>query len=109
VREPNNPKPDCIDNPTILVEVTSPKTKDYDYGTKREMYFSLPSLQHYLLVSQTERLVGHYRRSGDGWMYVDRGADGVIVLDDVQVQVEKIYAGILVSKPQATGAAGESG
>lgn len=89
--EENHPKPDCIDNPTLLVEVTSPKTKDYDYGTKREMYFTLPSLRCYLLVSQTETKVGVYERRGEGWLYVDRGPDETIILDEREIRVVHIY------------------
>jgi Uma2 family endonuclease len=89
------PKPDCIDNPTVLVEVTSPSTKDYDYGTKREHYFSLSSLRHYFLVSQTERAVGHYERSGTGWIYMDHRSDASILLGDIETPVSEIYAGIL--------------
>ena len=92
----NYPKPDCVDNPTVIVEITSPKTKDYDHGTKRECYFTLPSLQHYLLISQTERLVGHYERSGIGWIYVDRRADAIVVLGGVEIPVADIYEGIFL-------------
>jgi len=91
----NYPKPDCIDNPTIIVEVTSPSTKDYDYGTKREHYFSLPSVQHYLLVSQTDKTVGHYERSGAGWTYIDRQSDATFLLGNVEIAVGDIYAGVL--------------
>jgi Uma2 family endonuclease len=91
----NSPKRDCIDNPTVVIEVTSPSTKDYDYGTKREHYFSLDSVQHYLLVSQTEKVVGHYERSGAGWIYIDRRSDANIFLGEVQIPVCEIYAGIL--------------
>lgn len=91
----NSPKPDCIDNPTVLVEITSPSTKDYDHGTKREHYFSLGSLRHYLLVSQTERKIGHYERSGAAWIYVDRLSDSVIFLSEIEVPVDGIYSGIL--------------
>jgi Uma2 family endonuclease len=91
----NYPKRDCIDNPTVVVEITSPSTKDYDYGTKREQYFTLPSLQHYLLVSQTEKTVGHYERSGAGWIYLDHHAEATFNLGNVEICVGDIYAGIL--------------
>ncbi len=77
---PNYPKPNCIDNPSVLVEVTSPSTKDYDYGTKQEHYFSLPSVQHYLLVSQSELKISHYQRSGEAWIYVNKYAGEIIFL-----------------------------
>lgn len=90
-------KPNCLDNPTVLVEITSPTTRDYDYGTKREYYFSLPSLEHYLLISQTDALVGHFAKSGDGWIYVDRGANQSISFSgQFEIQVSEIYAGILL-------------
>ena len=92
---PNYPRPNCIDNPTIVVEVTSPSTKDYDFGTKRENYFTLSSVQHYLLVSQSDVMVGHYRRSGDGWIYVDRFADGILCLGEWEIRVNNIYQGIV--------------
>lgn len=96
--EAHMPQPGCLENPTLLVEVTSPSTKDYDFGTKREMYFSLPSVHHYLLVSQTEQLVSHYQRSGEAWLYVDRGRDAIISLAldlGIKIPVAQIYAGIL--------------
>ncbi|MDX2051745.1 MAG: Uma2 family endonuclease [Polyangiaceae bacterium] len=56
-------------NPTLLVEVLSPGTEDYDRGEKREHYFTIPSLREYLLVSQTERKMELYRRTGDAWSH----------------------------------------
>ena len=92
---PRYATPNCLDNPTILVEVTSPSTKDYDFGTKREYYFNLPSLQHYLLVSQLEVSVGQYQRSGEGWLYHDRYSDGILSLGEVELKVNDIYQGIV--------------
>lgn len=96
----NSPRPDCIDNPTIVVEVTSPSTKDYDFGTKREYYFSLSSLRHYLLISQTELQVSLFKRNdlergAWTWTYLDRGVDASFSIEDVEVRVAEIYRGIL--------------
>ncbi|MDO7849875.1 Uma2 family endonuclease [Hymenobacter sp. M29] len=38
--------------PVLLVEILSPSTSEYDRGRKFNQYKQLPSLQHYLLVSQ---------------------------------------------------------
>lgn len=54
---------------TGLVEVLSPGTEDNDRGEKREHYFTIPSLREYLLVSQTERKMELYRRTGDVWSH----------------------------------------
>ena len=48
--------------PTIVVEVLSPSTAARDYGEKVDGYFSLPSVQHYLILSPEQRKVVHCRR-----------------------------------------------
>jgi Uma2 family endonuclease len=45
---------DTLLNPTIIFEVLSPATEDYDRGTKFKLYRSIPSLQNFVLVSSTE-------------------------------------------------------
>lgn len=52
-------------NPTLVVEVLSPSTQDYDRGEKFLHYQSLLSLTDYLLVSQDVMRVEHYVRQGD--------------------------------------------
>ena len=42
----------ALENPTLLVEVLSPSTADYDRGTKFEEYKSISSFAEYLLISQ---------------------------------------------------------
>jgi len=44
-------------NPTLIVEVLSPSTADYDRGGKFNSYTTIPSFSEYLLVSQDEGLV----------------------------------------------------
>jgi len=56
---------DTLLNPTVLIEVLSPSTADYDRGGKFERYRTLPSLQAYLLVAQERCHVVHYRRQSD--------------------------------------------
>jgi Uma2 family endonuclease len=41
-----------VKNPSLLVEVLSKTTADYDRTFKWQRYRKIPSLQHYLLVSQ---------------------------------------------------------
>ena len=53
-------------DPVIVVEVLSPSTEAYDRGAKLEGYFSLPSVQHYLIIDADRRkLVHHKRGAGD--------------------------------------------
>lgn len=57
--------------PSLIVEVLSKSTSDYDRGFKWHQYKKMPSLQHYLLVSQYEMLVELYSRNdtSDIWTY----------------------------------------
>jgi Uma2 family endonuclease len=52
-------------NPVAIIEVLSDSTEAYDRGEKFAHYRRIPSLQDYLLVSQDERLIEHYRRNDD--------------------------------------------
>ena len=53
-------------DPVIVVEVLSPSTEAYDRGAKLEGYFSLRSVQHYLIVDADRRKIVHHKRgAGD--------------------------------------------
>lgn len=59
---------DTLLNPTIIVEVLSKTTEDYDRGTKFMLYRSIPSLQNYMLVSSLEYSIEIYTRNGEQWI-----------------------------------------
>lgn len=50
-------------DPTLVVEVLSPSTQEYDRGDKRLAYQSLATLQEYVLVAQDTPAVEIHRRS----------------------------------------------
>ncbi|HEY0837658.1 MAG TPA: Uma2 family endonuclease [Azospirillum sp.] len=78
---PVDPAGDRIEDPVVIVEVLSRTTADYDRGGKWVGYQSIPSLQHYLLVSQDEPRVDVFTRDGDGWrLHVFTGLDTSIPL-----------------------------
>lgn len=56
---------DVLANPTILVEVLSASTEQYDRGLKWESYQRIASLADFVLVSQTEPRIEHYQRATD--------------------------------------------
>jgi Uma2 family endonuclease len=83
-----------IAEPVIIVEVMSPSSEADDAGRKWFSYRKIPSLKHYLVLSQDERVVQVHSRSGDLWRerFVSSGA---IDLGDapVRLEVDAIYAG----------------
>src|SRR5690606_9622969 len=59
--------PHALTNPSVLVEVTSRSTEDYDRGDKLSHYKQLPSLQAVLFVSHHTPRVTLVQRSATDW------------------------------------------
>lgn len=62
---------DTLLNPTLIVEVLSESTEDYDRGTKFAHYRTIPSLSEYVLIAQKEVHVEHFVRQADGWLLTE--------------------------------------
>jgi Uma2 family endonuclease len=58
---------DVAREPVIVIEVVSPSSSSYDRNAKRALYRLIPTLEHYLVVSQTRALVEVDTRAEDGW------------------------------------------
>lgn len=86
-------------NPTLVVEVLSDGTEEYDRGEKREHYEKIPSLREYLLVSQRERRLELLRRRSDGsWEHRQASGPGESLrLDSVAclLDLDAVYRGVL--------------
>lgn len=82
--------PDAI----IVAEVLSPSTKSDDLTRKLVGYFSVPTIQHYLILYADRPQIIHHRRDGDG-IATRILATGEIRLDPpgIAITVEEIYAG----------------
>lgn len=83
-----------VRNPTLVVEVLSPTTADYDANKKKRRYFALPTLQYYLLVSQEKPIVEVYERQSNFWKYVlYENLEDTIFLErlNIQLKLEEIY------------------
>ncbi|MGD1804082.1 Uma2 family endonuclease [Dapis sp. BLCC M126] len=61
---------DFIQHPSVIIEVLSPSTRDYDRGDKFKYYRQIESLQEYVLVDSESNSVEIYQR-GEGrmWLY----------------------------------------
>jgi len=65
---------DTLLDATLIVEVLSRTTADFDRGTKFAAYRTLPSLADYLLVAQDAVRVEHFSRQRDeSWRLVEVG------------------------------------
>jgi len=88
---------DVLANPAILVEVLSESTEQYDRGLTWDGYRRIESLTDYVLVSQAEPRIEHFRRDRSRtWLYQVAGAGERLTLSSgVELDVDAIFAGVM--------------
>lgn len=89
---------DTLLNPTLIIEVLSKSTGDYDRGTKFLHYRALPSLREYILIAQNQVHVEHYLRQNDAWLLTETDRqDDVIELPSVgaRLALAEVYDRVL--------------
>ncbi|HEX9618936.1 MAG TPA: Uma2 family endonuclease [Polyangiaceae bacterium] len=99
-------EPPSLLNPTLVVEVTSDSTEDYDRGTKFLHYQAIVSLAEYVIVSHRERRIDHFRRLDDGqWLATTRTGDGSIELLVLagSLALTDVYAGVVFDEGRSDG------
>ncbi|TMQ08025.1 MAG: Uma2 family endonuclease [Deltaproteobacteria bacterium] len=91
--DPADATGDTITNPTLIIEVLSPTTEQYDRGEKWEHFQRIPSLQEYVLVSQSKPRVERYRRLATGGWEYDVATEGTVQLvSGAVIDLAKLYA-----------------
>ena len=79
---------DTITDATVIIEVLSPSTANYDRGFKFEQYRRLKSLKDYVVIAQDRVHVEHSTRQGDAWMLRETSdLNGVIELPSIECRV----------------------
>ncbi|MGK7894205.1 MAG: Uma2 family endonuclease [Xenococcus sp. (in: cyanobacteria)] len=79
----NENRLDEVLNPCLIIEVLAKSTESYDRGYKSLYYRSITAFTEYLLVSQAEYFIEHYRKTGEGqWLLQEyRGNEVEIILE----------------------------
>ena len=100
-----------LHRPVLIVEVLSPSTEAYDRGLKFNQYKKLPSLRHYLLVSQKTWLVEWYQFTEHGvWAHTALAeVDDALVIPELGLTLTlmQIYEEAGVAPMKAGSAAEE--
>lgn len=88
--------PNAVTNPTLLVEVTSHSTEDYDRGEKLRHYQRLASLRAVVFVSHRRPQLTLVQRQDDRWIEREyrTGEAAVVSEPSVTLPVDELYAGI---------------
>jgi len=85
-----------ISSPHLIVEVLSPSTELFNRNGKFKYYQEAASLQEYVLINYRFQLIEVFSRKGDEWPYRSYGANEVVELTclDIQIAVDDLYAGL---------------
>lgn len=63
---------DTILQPTIIIEILSPSTKNYDRGKKFNLYKDIPSLKEYITIDSASLSVeAHYINDEKNWLLTE--------------------------------------
>lgn len=86
----------ALTNPSILVEVTSKSTEDYDRGDKLSHYKQIPALRAVLFVSHRTRTITRVERTATGWDEREfrAGEEVSLEMPKVSFAVDDVYESI---------------
>lgn len=83
-------------NPSVLLEITSDSSEEYDMTTKSDCYRMIPSLRDYIIASHRERRVTVHSRTADGswttYVAISGGRARVTSLE-MELDVSQVYRG----------------
>lgn len=91
-------RPRTLQNPELIVEVTSGSTQARDHSDKLAAYTELDSLQEYWVIDPEKSLLTQYTRDADGWRYRAHTALSDTVTSeefDLDVPLRDLYALVL--------------
>ena len=82
--------PVSLTNPTLIIEVLSESTAERDYEQKSREYRQMPTVQEYVLISQTTARIQRYLKQDDvNWLYTDlTGLDQNLHLQSIDCTLE---------------------
>ncbi len=87
-------------NPSIIIEVLSPSTKNYDRGDKFKLYRDIPALKEYILVDpETISIEAFYINAHSQWELTEyKNMDDTLQFKTIKVsmKLEDVYEGTRV-------------
>jgi len=90
-------------NPSLIVEVLSKSTQNYDQGDKFFYYRSIPQFQEYILISQDQYYVMQFNKTQEGkWLLSEYvGVDSILSLNSVDFQISfaELYENVIFAQP----------
>lgn len=88
---------DTVTNPSVIIEILSKSTRDYDRGTKFTLYRSIKTLKEYILIDSTSVSVELFSRKDEQWLlteYKTLSSSFTISTIGLTIYIQHIYEGI---------------
>ncbi len=96
---------DTLLNPTVIIEVLSSSTEQYDRGKKFQHYRTIESLHDYILIAQDSYRIEHFGRQGRQWILTDaKGLDASVTLPSIEcsLPLSEVYEKVTFDGTQGT-------
>lgn len=89
---------DALRNPSVIIEVLSDSTEEYDRGEKFKCYRSLPSLEQYVLLASDEIQIETFTKQDDKhWlMTIAREIGEKVMIGTCEILLGDIYKKVLL-------------
>jgi Uma2 family endonuclease len=80
--------PPTLLNPTLIIEVLSDSTREYDFGKKLDYYRAIASVQEIVFMSFDKVRVSVFRRQNDAWILRDvLGLEQMLTLESLEISI----------------------
>ncbi len=93
----DNPGGDVAANPSVIIEILSPSTRDYEMGGKFALYREIPSLKEYILIDSLAIGVYVFRLNAAGHWELEEMKKFIDVLTiktvSITIALSDIYSG----------------
>lgn len=89
---------DNLLNPSVIIELVSKTTRNYDMGEKFTLYRNIDTLKEYILIDTEKVYVQiHVRNADNSWQLTDyKSIDNSFTIDTVQISLslKDVYADV---------------
>lgn len=89
---------DTLLNPSVIIEILSPSTANYDRGAKFDLYREIDSLQEYILIDSTAtHFVNYVKNANATWTLSESknlNDNFFITTIGLQISLSEVYSGI---------------